>query len=106
MDEEDCAWLRLVDGVVCEIWRSVRHFASSDQERMPRNLEEKDLAMIFINKCSVSSWLFKDLYYGLVISYKFLRPSTNEARRMRKPKLTKSEIDKNLNRACRAYIRD
>ena len=23
---------------------------------------------------------------------------------MRKPKLTKSEIDKNLNRACRAYI--
>ena len=44
MDEEDCAWLRLVDGVVCEIWRSVRHFASSDQERMPRNLEEKDLA--------------------------------------------------------------
>jgi len=24
-------------------------------------LEEKDLAMIFINKCSVSSWLFKDL---------------------------------------------
>jgi hypothetical protein len=50
MDEEDCAWLRLVDRVVCEIWRSVRHFASSDQERMPRfwepmrNLEEKDLA--------------------------------------------------------------
>ena len=50
MDEEDCAWLRLVDGVVCEIWRTVRHFASSDQERMPRfwelmrNLEQKDLA--------------------------------------------------------------
>ena len=46
MDEEDCAWLRLVDGVVCEIWRSVRHFASSDQERIPepvRNME-KELA--------------------------------------------------------------
>ena len=42
MDEEDCAWLRLIDGVVREIWRSVRHFASSDQERMSRFREPNE----------------------------------------------------------------
>jgi hypothetical protein len=38
-------------------------------------------------------------YYGLVVSYKFLQPEGWE-----NLKPTKSEIDKNLNRACRAYI--
>jgi hypothetical protein len=35
MDEEDSAWLGLVDGVVYEVWRSLRHLTSIDHERMP-----------------------------------------------------------------------
>jgi hypothetical protein len=79
MDEEDCAWLRLVDGVVCEIWRSVRHFASSDQK--------KDASVLGANeelggegsgtiRARIVQEMFPFLmaiqgfeYYGLVISY-------------------------------------
>jgi hypothetical protein len=69
MDEEDCAWLRLVDRVVCEIWKGVRHFASSDQERTPwfwdptrdleKELEPQEQRPFIIKECSVFSWLLR-----------------------------------------------